>query len=144
MSFSTTYDTILTRFKGQMDTLRPLVPIAWPNMLFDPLDDFDPATHQGWARIGVQGGEQLQASIGGTSNRRWRQVGNILVQVFTPTDEGANTALAIADDVGTALRGITISGVVFKASSVVPVGREGDDPYYQVNINTPFRYDLMA
>lgn len=66
------------------------------------------------------------------------------MQVFTPTDEGANTALAIADDVGTALRGITISGVVFKASSVVPVGREGDDPYYQVNINTPFRYDLMA
>jgi hypothetical protein len=144
MSFSDTYDTILTRFKGQMDTLRPLVPIAWPNMPFDPLDDFNPATHQGWARIGVQGGEQLQASIGGTSNRRWRQVGNILVQVFTPTDEGANTALAIADDVGTALRGITISGVVFKASSVVPVGREGDDPYYQVNINTPFRYDLMA
>ena len=144
MSFSTTYDTILTRFKGQMDTLRPLVPIAWPNMPFDPLDDFNPAMHQGWARIGVQGGEQLQASIGGTSNRRWRQVGNILVQVFTPTDEGANTALAIADDVGTALRGITISGVVFKASSVVPVGREGDDPYYQVNINTPFRYDLMA
>ena len=55
MSFSTTYDTILTRFKGQMDTLRPLVPIAWPNMPFDPLDDFDPATHQGWRVLGCRG-----------------------------------------------------------------------------------------
>ena len=60
------------------------------------------------------------------------------------TDVGANTAIAIADDVGTALRGVTISGVVFKASSVIPIGREDDEPFYQVNITTPFRYDLMA
>ena len=144
MALSTTYDTILTRFKAQMDTLRPLVPIAWPNMPFDPLTDFNSATHQGWARIAIQAGEQNQASIGGTRTRRWRQVGLILVQVFTPTDVGANTAIAIADDVGTALRGVTISGVVFKASSVIPIGREDDEPFYQVNITTPFRYDLMA
>jgi hypothetical protein len=143
MSFATTYTTILTRFKAQMDSLRPLVPIAWPNMPFDPKDDFDDATHQGWARITIRGGEQQQASIGGTSNRRWRQVGVIQVQVFTPTEQGAATALGIADDVATALRGVTVSGVVLKAASVIPIGRDGVD-FFQVNINVPFRYDLIA
>ena len=143
MSFATTYATILTRFKGQMDTLRPLVPIAWPNMPFDPQDDFDDATHQGWARITVQGGEQRQASIGGTSNRRWRQVGLIQVQVFTPTEQGATLALQIADDVATALRGVTVSGVVFRAASVIPVGRDAQQ-LFQVNVNVPYRYDLTA
>jgi len=142
MSFATTYDTILTRFKAQMDSLRPLVPIAWPNMPFDPKDDYDDATHQGWARIAIQGGEQQQASIGGTP--RWRQVGIVQVQVFTPTEQGANTALAIADDVATALRGITVSGVILRAASVSPVGRIGDSAWFQVNVNVPFRYDMTA
>jgi hypothetical protein len=144
MSFATAYDTILTRFKAQIDTSRPLVPIAWPNMPFDPKDDFDDATHQGWARIIVQGGEQVQASINGSSNRLWRQVGLIQVQVFVPSNQGAVLVLGIADDVASALRGVTVSGVVFRAASVIPVGRGGDEVWYQVNVNVPFRYDLTA
>ena len=67
----------------------------------------------------------------------------IQVQVFTPTEQGAATALGIADDVATALRGVTVSGVVLKAASVIPIGRDGVD-FFQVNINVPFRYDLIA
>jgi hypothetical protein len=134
-------DAILTRFKAQMDSLRPTLKIAWENMPFDPQHDFSPSTDVAWARISVIGGEAFQASLGGGAAVLWRHPGLVAVQIFTPADGGANTALAIADDVATALRGVTTSGVVLKAASIQPVGRDG--AFYQVNVTVPFRFDAQ-
>ena len=140
MAFRTAFNTILTRFKDRLDSVRPNVPVAWPNIEFDPSVSFNPSSHQAWARITVLGGEQNQVSINGASPR-WRQVGVITVQVFTPTEEGSEMGLAVADDIATIFRGVTVSGVVLQAGSVIPLGRTNEEPYYQVNVEVPFRYD---
>lgn len=143
MSFALKYDAILTQFKTGMDTLRPNVPIAYPNMPFDPDTQYIASTHEAWARIVIQGGEERQASIGGDATR-WRKVGIVSVQVFTPLNAGQTTALEISDDVATTLRGITVSGVILKAATINPIGREDDEAWLQVNIDVPFRYDYTV
>jgi len=136
------FDSILAQFKTVMDISRPNVPIAWPNVEFTPKDDYDEATHEAWARITAQNAGSVQKTIGAVGSRRWRVSGIVFVQIFAPLGNGANEGLAIADDVVTALRGITTSGVRLKASTVEAVGR--DTAFYQVNVNTPFEYDELA
>ena len=140
--FEAASDAILTQFKAQMDSSRPNVPIAWPNMKFAPTEDFDESSNEAWARIAVQGAGARQASLGAVGSRRWRTVGLVSVQVFSPIGTGANVGLAVADDIVTALRGVTTSGVRLKAPSVLPLGR--DEAYYEISITTPFEYDQGA
>ena len=140
--FAAAYNLILVQFKAQMDSSRPNVPISWPNIDFDPEADFDASTDDAWARVTVQGGEKLQASLGGTGNRRWRQPGLITVQVFVTMSQGLQTALDVADDVVSALEGVTTSGVRIKAASINPIGRDGT--FFQTNVRTPFDFDNLA
>ena len=141
MSFHTTADTIRVRLQAQWDTLRgdPTdCPIAWQNVVFDPQSDFDPASHVGWVRSSVLWGQARQASISGT-NLRWRRPGIVMCQIFTPQGTDDEVALQLADNVSTALQGVTVSGVVLQATSITIVG--ADDAFYQVNAQTRFRYD---
>jgi len=62
----TATDTIMALFKTSMDSLRPNVPIAWPNIDFSPKDDFDESTHEAWARITIGAAGAIQASLGAT------------------------------------------------------------------------------
>ena len=137
--FAGAYDAILGRFKSQMDSSRPNVPVNWPNMEFDPESDFDASSDDAWVRIVVEGNDAQQASLGGTGYRRFRQFGLVTTQVFCTSGKGLETALNVADDVVTALEGVTTSGVRLQASSVTPIGRDG--AFYQVNVRTPFQFD---
>jgi len=134
---------IFDRFKAQWDILHAAdVPVAWPNVPFDPQDssDYDPASHIGWVAITVAPGESFQASISGNT-RRWRTPGVVSVQIYTPAGTDDEVGLGIADDVATALRGVTDSGVVLTATTVSVVGTEGD--FYQINAHTRFRFDTL-
>lgn len=142
--FEAAYDAIMGRIKSSFVTLRPTVPIAWPNLHFDPRTSFVPANHTAWVRVSILGDESRQATIGGYTGQRWRTWGQVQVQVFAPLGAGANTALAVADDVATALRGASTGGVVLQAASVRPIGRDPDGEFYQVNVIVPFRVDLVA
>jgi len=141
--FESAFDTILGQFKAQMDTLRPLVPVAWPNLPYDPLEDFTPGTHDAWARITILGGDAQIASAGSAGHRRWRYFGTVVVQVFAPLGAGANTALAVADDVARALRGAATEGVTLNAAAIRPIGQDAQEAWYQVNVETPYRFDLL-
>ena len=140
--FYAAFNSILSKFKTEMDSRQPDVPIAWPNMQFDPSTDFDASSHDGWCRIVIMGGEAAQASAGGPGQRRWRHWGQITVQVFTLQDRGAPAAIAIADDVATGLRGVVAEDVVIGAPIVRPIGQE-QEGWYQVNVEAPFRFDLF-
>ena len=140
--FEAASDAILAQFKTSLDSSRPNVPVSWPNIEFAPAEDFDEASNEAWARVSVQGAGARQASLGAVGSRRCRSAGLVYVQVFAPIGVGANQALAVADDVATALRGVTASSVRLKAPSINPIGR--DEGYYQVNVTTPFEFDQTA
>lgn len=140
--YEAAYDAILGQFYAAFAATHTRVPVAWPGRAFDPAVDFNPSTHDGWCAITIRGGEGQQASLEGPGRRRWRYPGVIFVQVFTPTGAGLNTALGIADDVAAALRGVSVSGVVLRAASVQPLGR--DAGWEQVNVSCPYRFDMTA
>lgn len=135
-TFEQAYDAILAQIKTQLDSSQPTLPIAWPNM------DYDPSEGTSFARVTVLGGEARVASLGIIGQRRFRHAGTVIIQIFVPSGQGANVGLAIADDIAAALRGITTSGVILMATTITPVGRDG--AFYQVNTSTPFRYDNIA
>lgn len=135
-TFEQAYDALLTQIKTQLDVSQASLPIAWPNI------DYNPSEGTSWARVTILGGEARIASIGIAGSRRYRAAGTVSIQIFVPSGQGANVGLAIADDIAAALRGVTTSGVVLMATTISPVGRDG--AYYQINTSTPFRYDTIA
>ena len=135
MSFETAAQTILDRFDAQFSALEPAVEVAMPNV------QFEPNQQEEWVRIELLPGDSFQASVGAT--RRWRNPGLVAVQIFTKINAGIERALEIADNVTTALRGVTVSGVRLKATSIRQVGAE-DNRWFQINANTPYEYDDLA
>jgi len=150
MDYVTAKATILDRFKDQWDILHPEisgvrdVPVAWPALPYDPgkLSHFNPASQTGWVRVTVLTGETRQASISG-AHRRWRTPGVVIVNVFTRAGMGEKDGLEIADDVVSALQGVTVSGVVLQAASVEFIGTDETGAWTQHNVRTVFRFDAL-
>lgn len=142
-SYLTAQREILDRFQSQWATRHPTdCPVDWPNKRFDPATGFTPATHTAWVRITIRTADARQASLGGTVHR-WRRSGVVLVQVFIPEGKGAQPALAVADDVVASLQGLTLNGMALRASRIDQPART-QDGWYQVNVTTPFIYDVRA
>jgi hypothetical protein len=73
--------------------------------------------------------------------RRFRRVGIIEVQIFTPAGSGTGLATQLADTVRDIFEGRTISGVIFRATSLTRVGVDG--AWMQHNASTPFQADEL-
>ena len=132
MSFIAAYQAIMDRFVTQWTALQPTVRVAYPNMAFTPT----PGT--AWVRVTVvPDPNSRQAAIGKT--RLWRNRGLVIVQVFTPQGAGDEAALTLGDSVTAAMRGVTISGLRLKATSLLRVGN--DQQWLQYNADTPYEYD---
>lgn len=146
--FEAASEILIERFKQQWDILHPTVsgqrdvPVAWPNVEFDPSRQFDSSTQLGWITFTVLTAGAYQASSSGSVVRR-RTTGLIEVQVFVPGGSGDRVAIQIADDVIAALSIKTVDGVVIGTAYPTPVGLT-DEGFYQVNITTEYRYDTLV
>jgi len=134
MSFETAGNTIRSRFATQFALIQPTVPIHYDNDAGDPPDSGP------WVRLTILDGDASQVSLGAT--RRWRNPGVVTIQVFVEVGIGDGLAREIADDVAAIFRGVTVSGVIFRAPSIRRVGPDGK--WYQVNVSTPFQFDILA
>ena len=140
-------EIIIERFKTQWDITHPEVsgardvPVAWPNVQFDPSTQFDQSTQDGWVRLTILITDAFPASSSGAKVRQ-RTVGLVGVQVFTPLGTGDRVAAGIADDVVSALQFTTLDGVVIGAATPLPVGTTSEGNY-QINVTARFRYDTL-
>lgn len=91
-----------------------------------------------WIRTVILWDEQNQVDMGGDT-RRWRQTGILLAQVRVPLGQGDSDARELSDAVVTAFRGVSFSGITFRAAQPRQVGRVGN--YWQINVNCPFYID---
>ena len=149
-AFTDAANTIRQRFNSEFHS-RNDAPIAFDNVdvLLRPDGSFvkkaedingNPAP---WVRFSIRANSADIASMGGVNNRKFRQAGAVIVQVFIPTNSGDGKAYEIADDVAAALRGVTVSGVRLSATTPPQfVGPDGS--WYQTNTSTPFEFDLIA
>lgn len=108
-------------------------PVAWPNV------GFIPVINAPWVRFNINARTRRQIEIG-NGQKTYRTPGLVIIQVFTPKNDGDAEAIDLGDQVAAILHNSTGDSVRCKASTVKIIG-EGDDDWYQVNVSTPFVYD---
>ena len=135
MGFATTEAAIRSRFNTQWSTLRPTVPLYFDNAG----DDVTPPQNSAWVRLTILPGASSQVEMGNL--RRWRRIGVIVVQIFVPAASGTGLAAELGDTVRDIFEGVTISGVIFRATSLNRVGLDG--AWLQYNASTSFQADEL-
>lgn len=144
-TFTEAANTIRSHFRAEFHTLEPDVPISFDNVsgLYTALDEIvqqstddngDPAP---WVRLNIRPGNAEMVSFG---PRTYRQPGVVMTQVFIPAGTGDERANHIAEAIAGSLRGETVSGVRFGATSA-PQFVGPDRNWWQTNVMTPFEYD---
>ncbi len=94
-----------------------------------------------WAKVSIREGENNQVTMGGQT-KRFRTLGILFVQLFTPLGEGTKTINALADTIVTEFRAVRASGIVYRTPRVEKIGRRSGE--YQVNVIIPFLLDDNA
>lgn len=95
-----------------------------------------------WARVTVAHNVGGQATLANESGqRRFRHVGIVTVQIFTPTGDGQVLSDQLITIVKDAFEGVTTTPgrVIFRRTRVNEVGQEGQ--WFQVNVLADFEYD---
>jgi len=98
-----------------------------------------PATPATWVRINVKFNKENQDSLGIIGNRRYKGLGLIIIQVFTPINKGTNDNDTTANACKVLLDGIRIGSLHIYNGGVRTIGSDGE--YYQQNVNFEFQFE---
>lgn len=135
------YTTVLERFRDVFVASHPTIPVAHDNLDFIPEEHAPEGT---WVYLVFLPAESRRASIS-TLRKRWRHTGKALIQCHTPIGDkesgGAQPGLELARDVTAAFRGITISGVRFKAPRILRGGPQ--ETSYRVDVEARWEFDSL-
>ncbi len=132
--FALVHKTIETTLKtGVLASAEPTLPIRWPNV------PWKQPTAGEWIALKIVPGDGMQASLGQT--KLSRQLGLVMVQVFTPKNSGTRRALDLADLIGSIFRHQTKTSsdvsVIFREPQMGDVGERMDN--FQTNVQIPFQ-----
>lgn len=123
--------TIRSRMATEWPTLQPSIPVLYDNTgQAAPKDS-------AYVNLTILFGDSFQVEMGNL--RRLRNSGLLTVQIFVPTGVGDGLAQELGDSVGDVFQLRTVSGVIFRATSLLRVGVDG--PWLQYNASTPFQQD---
>jgi hypothetical protein len=131
MSYAAQNLEIQARFKAAWGTTTP---VSYPNVSFTP-----PST--AWVRLTILSGEESRLTFGAETNN-YRNVGVIVIQVFTPANQGNAAALALADQAAAVFRGWCGATVRCRSATMREIGPDAAGKY-QVNISIPFQRDEL-
>jgi len=132
MTYAAANAAIRLRFENEWDDATP---VQMPNVKFNTPDTE-------WVRLNVAQASSRWASFGDPDNNTERNLGQVMVQIFTPSGEGEGRGLELADQVRSIFRSWRdpASGVRFL---VPPYARVigVDKKWYQINVVAPFQFD---
>jgi len=138
LTFQSMFDAIRARFKAQVeDTISPSLPTQYDNAPFTQPEDSQ------WCRLTILPAGSTQEDIG-TATHRYRTVGVIIAQIFTPLEKGDKEPLIVADTIKTPFRSVSAAGVVYRTPSIGVPGRSRDNKWWQVNLTCPFYADDVS
>ena len=101
-------------------------------------EDFTPPESDPWVRLVVRHAASQQASLGGLGNRKFDRAGLVIVQVFTPLDQGAAAADVLVEKVMEIFEGKTIDLIRFV--SVTPQEIGPLEAWFQAGADCPFEW----
>jgi len=90
-----------------------------------------------WMRMSVKFGEKDQITLG--SNRLWRIIGIVFVQIFLPVGQGTNKNTTLADEISDLFLSKTVDGVTYKTPFAEHIGVSNG--YFQTHVRVPFYSD---
>ena len=101
----------------------------------------DPPDVGAWARVSVKSTDRSQVTlVGDTGSRRFRGLGLVTVEIYTPRGDGKTLALTLAKVAVDAFEGVsTTNGVIFRRVRPVDVGPDANKYHY--NVLAEFEYD---
>lgn len=116
----------------------PRTQIAWPDV------DFTPPDGASWVRFDMKHNDAYQASVGSPGSNKFRRVGIVTIQIFTPPGNATKTARQLADFAVAIFQGVqTSGGIVFYDVGMREVGKDPNG-WLQTNVVASFRYDETA
>lgn len=129
------YESAHNAIRSRLSTNWSATTISYPNVEFRP-----PQGDVSWIRLTIQDGDSFQASMGAAANI-YRHPGAIIVNIFTPLNQGDKLALQYADSISAIFRSWQDngSGIRCGAPQVRQLGP--DDKWYHVTVSVPFERD---
>jgi hypothetical protein len=132
--FASDSATIRSRFDSLWPSqFSPRIPHTWGDT------NYDAPEGSPWVRLTILPGQQQQAEMGQT--RRFRRVGVVVVDIFVPAGSGDGQAKLMGDAVANIFLGRTVSGVIFRATSLERV--QVDGAWLQYSASTPYQADSI-
>lgn len=137
MSYAQAHTLIRKEFLDWWESNYPAIQLTGDN------EDFVPPDDEVWAVMTVIPGSPRLAGIGGDpSSRRWRVVGQLVIQLFTPLKTGVVVAEELVGSVQTKFQGRTIGNVIFREVALIRLGESG--AWTQNNIVTNYQFDYYG
>ena len=137
MSYVEGHKIIRKKLLEWWEATYPQTPLFWDNM-----EEAVPSRDV-WAYATLLPGNSRLAGLGGDpSSQRWRVVGVLVVQVFTPLQGGVVEAEQLAAEVAKEFQGRTVDNVIFRDVSLLRVGPSG--AWFQHNISTSYQFDYYG
>lgn len=124
-----------TELRKRYNELVPALPTEFANESFDKPEGFM------WARFTVIFGKEMQLDIG-AEKKTFRTPGQVIVQIFAPSQTGSIDALEQSDVLADGFRNWTGAMIRCREASAREVGT---DPYgwYQINVEITFQADVL-
>lgn len=95
-----------------------------------------------WCRVSVILGDNKRPEVGGGANKTYRRIGMMVVQIFGPIGRGTKMLDDLADEIESKFRSVVDTAVWFSTPSTLPGRRDG--PWWNINVNCPFRADTTS
>lgn len=131
MTWQALFNAIRSRFMTLVEQAIP-ISVQYDNAEFTPPDA------SSWVHFTVLPGATDLEELG--AQKTWRDTGTAVANVFVPLLLGDAAALAIAETIKQAFRGVSVGGVTYRSPSVRTVGATGGK-WWQVSVSCPWYAD---
>lgn len=127
--------------------LAPLMTVAAANltweMVFPDVGGVPPTTNIPWMRAIIRHTDGDQSSLACVNGqRRWTNIGTLMVQVFAPIGDGSKAAYDAAQAISNAYKAVNSSSIWFRKPLIREAGTSGD--FEQINFIVTFEYDQIS
>lgn len=100
-----------------------------------PNQNFKPPANKVWYRLTIQSGVNMMSGM--DEKPRTRELGAVVVQIFTPENQPLGQAKTLADSLNQHLSYFMKDELELLTGSVIDVGF---NEFYQINVRVPYRY----
>jgi Bacteriophage related domain of unknown function len=103
-------------------------------------EEFEAGTSSSWVRLVVRTSTRVQSTLGRATNRRYRTMASVMIQVFVPANSGVAAADSLASEAASIFEGVSFDGLDFDQAAIInEIGVDGY--WFMTLVESNFSYD---